>query len=200
VLMDRWDVMPGGMVLLHRDLGAKSGRWLVHTVSGNSLDSPEGQILLRRPTARKKEPAPELVSDQTTTGATKTVSKLRTVCRSMSGARATYLYGGGHGPPVKKLKESQHLDCSSSVSLALYKAGFFDGDKPAFVSGKFATDWGQPGKGDEFTVYAHGGHVFIEFANGDRFDTSQHSGKSGPAYTTVKRSHAGFTARHARGH
>lgn len=205
VYVEQWGVMPGGMVEVHRDLGAMAGKWMVYTVTGTSLGSPEATVVLRRPTGLKKEPAPERkdrpgADDLTGGTGDRTVGRLREVCKAISANRSTYVYGGGHGPPVKRLRASSHMDCSSSVSLALYKAGFFDGDKPAYTSGTFASSWGQHGEGDEFTVWAHGGHVFIEFHDGTRFDTSQHSGKSGPAYTTVKRSHSGFTPRHARGH
>lgn len=193
VLADRWDVMPGGLVLLDRKLGAMSGRWLVYTVSGQSLDSPEATVVLRRPTSLRKEPASERVdrSDDGKGG------KLRDVCREISDHRSDYKYGGGHDKAVRKLKSSDRLDCSSAVSLALYRAGYFDGDKIAYTSGTFAAQWGSKGKGDEFTVWANAEHVWIEFDDGARFDTSQHSGKSGPMYTTVKRTDQGrFTPRH----
>jgi hypothetical protein len=206
VLADHWAVMPGGMVILHEDWGAMSGRWMVFNVSGGSLESPEATVVLRRPTMLKPEPPRERAERQgafsfNAPGGEKTVSKLRSVCREISANRSSYVYGGGHGPPVKNLRASSHMDCSSSVSFALYKAGFFPGSHPALVSGDFASGWEKHGKGNEFTVWANGGHVWIEFDNGDRFDTSQHSGKSGPAYTTVKRSDQGrFTPRHYPGH
>lgn len=191
VLADRWDVMPGGLVIVDRKLGAMSGRWLVFNVSGDSLDSPEATVTLRRPSKLRKEPPHEVAGGSDGPG-----GKLKDVCREISDHRSSYRYGGGHGVPVRKLKSSDHLDCSSSVSLALYRAGYFDGDKIAYTSGIFAAQWGSQGEGDEFTVWANASHVWIEFADGSRFDTSQHGGGSGPAYTKVKRSHAGFTPRH----
>lgn len=62
VLADHWDVMPGGSIVLHQKLGAMSGRWLVFNISGPSLESPEAQIVLRRPTAFRPEPRSETVN------------------------------------------------------------------------------------------------------------------------------------------
>lgn len=204
VLADRWDVMPGGVVSVHRRHGPMSGKWLVFTVEGSSLDSPEATVTLRRPTRLKSEPPSERADrndEDGDEGGDKTVERLREVCREISDNRHEYDWGGSHGPKVRTLKASSPFDCSSSVSYALYRAGFFNGDKPAYVSGTFAAQWGSPGKGEEFTVWANGEHVWIEFADGARFDTSQHGGKSGPAYTTKKRSDQGrFTARHYGGH
>lgn len=200
VFADQWSVMPGGVVQVHRDHGAMSGKWLVFNVSGPSLDSPEATVVLRRPTRLRPEPASER-ADRSGEGEQGTVERLRAVCREISDKRSDYLYGGGHGRPVRELRSNTRMDCSASVAFALYRAGFYDGDRPAQVSGWFAANWGQEGKGEEFTVYANATHVFIEFDDGARFDTSQHSGKSGPMYTTVKRKdQARFTARHRSGH
>lgn len=204
VFADRWDVMPGGVVLLHRKLGAMSGRWVVFNVSGPALDSPEATVVLRRPVRLREEPASERTEgaeEDGPEGAAGTTERLRSACREISAKRSDYLYGGGHGPPVGELKSNSHLDCSSSTSLALSRAGFFEKDRPAMTSGEFAESWGEPGKGDEFTVWASPTHVWIEFKDPyGRFDTSQHDGKSGPAYTTKKRSTKGFEPRHWRGH
>jgi hypothetical protein len=58
VLADRWGVLPGGVVMLSPP-GPTRGRWLVKSVSGQSLDSPEIDVVLKRPTRRKPEPASE---------------------------------------------------------------------------------------------------------------------------------------------
>lgn len=200
VLSDRWDVMPGGVVVLSRRYGAMSGRWLVWNVAGDRLDSPEVTIVLRRPTRLKTEPPSETA--ETSSGSS---GDLHDVAKEISDNRSTYKYGGGHGPKLSKLKSSDHMDCSSSVSLALHRADMFS-DSVAWVSGKFASSYGKPGKGKEFTVWANDGHVWIEGYDSDgkfawRFDTSQHGGTSGPALTTKPRSDQGrFTARHWSGH
>lgn len=204
VLADFWDIEPGGVVTLHRRFGPMSGKWMVWNASGDSLTSPEAVIVLRRPTRLKAEPAHEVADRSDGGGGDKTVDKLRTEAKKISDHRSEYVYGASHGKPLKSLKSNSHMDCSSSVSLALARAGFLDLDKPARDSSGFA-NWGSEGKGDEFTVWWNASHVWIEFHDsgheGDRFDTSQHSGKSGPMYTTKKRTDQGrFKARHAHGH
>jgi hypothetical protein len=201
VLADRWDTMPGAAVLMDRRFGAMGGRWYVWNASGASLDSPVATVVLRRPTKLRAEPASERAEREGGEGG----GGLEDVCRRISENRSDYLYGGGHGVPLSKLKSGSRMDCSSSCSLALKRAGMFKGST-AIVSGEFATSWGRPGKGDEFTVWANGQHVWIEGYDGDgkpawRFDTSQHPPPSGPAFTRKARSDQGrFTARHWPGH
>jgi hypothetical protein len=205
VLSERWEVMPGAVVVLHRNYGAMSGRWLVWNVSGESLEAPDTTVVLRRPTRLKSEPAPEVGTREGGGSEPGSASGLADVCRQISDNRGTYVYGGGHGPKLSSLKSSDHLDCSSSASLALYRAKMFNGST-AIASGGFASSWGSKGKGKEFTVWANAEHVWIEGYDSDgkfawRFDTSQHGGKSGPAYTTVPRNdHARFTPKHWPGH
>jgi hypothetical protein len=98
---------------------------------------------------------------------------------------------------------SQGLDCSSSVSLALYRAGLFGGRKVALVSGAFS-GYGQRGPGRYVTIWYHGGHVWIQFDipgyGGDRFDTSSYgSGGPGPRVRYTDRPHSGFSAVHPAG-
>lgn len=199
-LAGRWDFMPGAAVTLHRRFGAMSGRWLVWNVSGTSLDSPEVTIVLRRPTRLKDEPAPEVGTRGGSTGS----GGLEDICKQISDNRSTYLLGGAHGPKLANVKSSDHMDCSSSVSLALYRAKLFNG-QVAIVSGEFASSWGKPGKGKDFTVWANAEHVWMEGYDSDgkfawRFDTSHHGGQSGPAHSTKPRSdQARFTARHWSG-
>jgi hypothetical protein len=199
VLADRWDLMPGAAVVLVDEFGIVAGRWLVWNTSGDRLDSPVATVVLRRPTRIKSEPPAETGQREAGTG------DLEGICRQISDNRHEYVYGGSHGPKLSKLSPSSPFDCSSSTSYALKKAGLFS-DDVAWTSGKFASSYGKAGKGDEFTVWANGGHVWIEGYEDDgsfawRFDTSQHSGKSGPMLTTVARHDQGrFTARHWPGH
>lgn len=97
-----------------------------------------------------------------------------------------YKYGGGHG----KWKDSGY-DCSGSVSYALHGAGLLDSSMP---SGGF-TSWGDAGRGEWVTIYAHGGHMYMVVA-GIRFDTS---GAKPSRWQTKMRSPSGFTARHPAG-
>lgn len=58
VLSERWAIMPGGVVVWDAD-APYDGRWIVATVSGESLESPVMEVALKRPTHKKAEPAPE---------------------------------------------------------------------------------------------------------------------------------------------
>ncbi len=101
-------------------------------------------------------------------------------------ATKPYRYGGGHG----KWKDSGY-DCSGSVSYALHGAGLLDQSMP---SGGF-TSWGESGRGQWVTIYAHGSHMYMVVA-GLRFDTS---GAKPSRWQTASRSSAGFTVRHPAG-
>lgn len=200
VLADRWDVMPGGAVIMHDKFGVIAGRYMVWNVAGDRLDSPVVTVVLRRPTRLKAEPASEVGTRSG--GASGT---LHEIAKTISANRHEYVWGGSHGTPLSKCKPSSPFDCSSSTSFALYKADMFDGNT-SLVSGTFATSWGKKGKGDEFTVWANGEHVWIEGYGDDnkfawRLDTSHHGGKSGPMLSTVKRTdQSRFTPRHWPGH
>jgi cell wall-associated NlpC family hydrolase len=103
-------------------------------------------------------------------------------------AKTPYLWGGGHGS-----WSASGYDCSGSVSFALAGAGLLDSP---LTSGLLA-QWGSAGPGRWITIYANGGHVFMEVA-GLRFDTGGISG-SGTRWQTTGRSTAGFVARHPEG-
>lgn len=200
VLADRWDVMPGGTVIMHDRFGVVAGRYMVWNVSGDRIDSPVVTIVLRRPTRLKDEPASEVGTRSVGGGG----GALHSICSQISRNRHPYVYGGGHGPALSKLQPSSAFDCSSSCSYALYRAGMFNGNV-AIVSGAFASSWGKHGKGDDFTVWANGEHVWIEGYEGGkpawRFDTSHHGGKSGAMLSTVARTdQSRFTPKHWPGH
>jgi hypothetical protein len=102
-----------------------------------------------------------------------------------------YAVGGGHG----KWNDSAY-DCSGSVSYVLHAAGLL---KTSEASGEMES-WGQQGAGQWITVYANGGHAFIEIA-GIRFDTSAEQDPNppsgtGPRWRPVMDSTDGFMARH----
>ena len=103
-------------------------------------------------------------------------------------ARTPYKWGGGHGS-----FQDNGYDCSGSVSYALYAAGLIGGSA---TSGEL-TDWGKPGKGRWITVYANGGHTFMEVA-GIRFDTSG-TRVTGSRWQNEFRPTGGFVARHPAG-
>ena len=104
-----------------------------------------------------------------------------------------YNWGGGRAtwPNIDK----SGYDCSGSVSFALRGLGakFL---KDPLVSGSFE-NWGKPREGRWITVYAHGGHVYMEVA-GLRFDTSG-TGGNGPRWTDEAGPRSGFTVRHPHG-
>jgi hypothetical protein len=166
-----------------------------------------GDVTLRQPGPAKKEPAHETgtrSADDTTNGggahgdASKS-ARLYDECRRISDAGGPYVYGGGHGPALSSLQSGQGLDCSSSCSLALRRAGMFSASV-AWTSGRFASDYGQPGEGERFTVWANASHVWIELhglGSAKRFDTSPYgSGGRGPRLRATQRPTSSFVARH----
>ena len=103
-------------------------------------------------------------------------------------AKTPYLWGGGHGSWA-----ARGYDCSGSVSFALAGAGLLDSP---LTSGLLAR-WGAAGPGRWITIYANGGHVFMEVA-GLRFDTGGIRG-SGTRWQATGRSTAGFVGPPPRG-
>ncbi len=79
-----------------------------------------------------------------------------------------YKYGGGHA----KIEDTGY-DCSGTVSYALIAAGLLTSPLP---SGPFMR-WGERGKGQWITVYAHGGHAYVVIA-GLRLDTSAYASRT----------------------
>jgi RNA polymerase sigma factor (sigma-70 family) len=74
----------------------------------------------------------------------------------------TYSFGAGHDVPLAACAPSRGLDCSSFVSLALRRAGLLASEQ-ALSSCEIAVDWGVAGEGDHITVWAGGGHAWLEF-------------------------------------
>jgi hypothetical protein len=103
-------------------------------------------------------------------------------------ARTPYIWGGGHGKWLDK-----GYDCSGSVSFVLASAGLLSSSE---TSGQLMS-FGAPGPGKWVTIYANGGHVFLEVA-GIRFDTGAQS-VTGSRWANTGRSTAGFVARHPAG-
>jgi cell wall-associated NlpC family hydrolase len=103
-------------------------------------------------------------------------------------ATKPYKYGGGHG----KWRDSGY-DCSGSISYALHGADLLDTalDSSGFMS------WGESGRGDWVTIYAHGGHAYMVVA-GLRFDTSARK-QTGNRWSDEMRSPRGYTIRHPEG-
>jgi hypothetical protein len=207
VVLGRWDAPPGSVVLIE-GYGIPDGRWLVSSLRRDYF-SPVATVTLRQPSRAKMEPAPEtgtrggssgtLGWSEGEAGGKGKAGRLYAEAKRISDAGGPYVYGGGHGPALSSLASGQGLDCSSSVSLALRRAGLFSGTR-SWVSGDFAARYGVPGRGEEFTVWANSGHVWIEFNGlgpGKRFDTSPYgSGSHGPRVRGTDRPTSGFTPRH----
>jgi peptidoglycan hydrolase-like protein with peptidoglycan-binding domain len=102
-----------------------------------------------------------------------------------------YIYGGGH-----KSFNSAGYDCSGSVSFALHEAHLLSSplDSSQFES------WGRPGPGRWITLWANGGHVYMEVA-GLFFDTAaQTSANGNDRWSLVRISpQRGFVERHPVG-
>jgi cell wall-associated NlpC family hydrolase len=103
-------------------------------------------------------------------------------------ATKPYKYGGGHG----RWNDTGY-DCSGSMSYALHGAGLLDTplDSTGFMS------WGERGRGQWVTTYAHGGHGYMVVA-GLRFDTSARKA-TGNRWSDQMRSPSGYTIRHPEG-
>jgi NlpC/P60 family len=102
--------------------------------------------------------------------------------------RKPYKWGGGHG----RWRDSGY-DCSGTVSYVLHAAGLLDTARDS--SGLMS--YGKRGKGEWITIYAHGGHAYMEIA-GLRFDTSGR-GEEGPRWRLEPRRPRGFVKRHPTG-
>lgn len=202
----RWPAPPGSVITID-GYGPADGRWLVASMRRDYF-SPVCEITLRQPGPAKREPASEtttssksgeLAATEGEKGDASKSAKLYTECKRISDAGGPYVYGGGHGGSLGSLQSGQGLDCSSSSSLALKRAGLLNVDT-AQVSGWFASSYGQAGEGEKFTVWANGGHVWIQLkglGNAWRFDTSPYgSGTHGPRLRTTPRPTSGFTPRH----
>lgn len=104
-----------------------------------------------------------------------------------------YVYGGGHNGWGRQ----SGYDCSGSTSYALHAAGLLNGmplDSTQFES------YGDAGTGTWITIYAEGGHAYMNVA-GLWFDTADQSSSNGNdrwSATRVSPS-AGFIVRHPDG-
>lgn len=149
------------------------GRWLVSEIS-RSRFSLASSFTLKQPERPDPEPVSELAQrQQEDVGSVTGSGELFSECKRISDDNRKYVWGGGHqGKKLSAITDDEGLDCSGSVCLALKRAGMFPGDV-AIVSGAFNT-WGEAGKGDEWSVYYNGGHVFIQSEGSGRkwrFDT-----------------------------
>jgi peptidoglycan hydrolase-like protein with peptidoglycan-binding domain len=106
-------------------------------------------------------------------------------------ATLPYIYGGGHARWA-----DTGYDCSGSTSFALHGAALIAAPED---SGELET-YGQPGPGVWITLYANGGHVYMNVA-GLWYDTAAQSSSNGEnRWSTTRISPAsGFVVRHPGG-
>jgi hypothetical protein len=213
VLAERWGVQIGAVVVIAS--GPAQGRYIVAATEG-AMVSPEVTVTLRRPQAKRPEPPHQTreVTDTTRVAGGGPLGSAGTVyeaARRIDGQGLPYAWGGGHphaGTPSRSIRAGETqvgYDCSGCVGAALAAAGLgFHLGQPVPASGTMAASYGLPGKGEEFTVWANGEHVWMEFhrvGHYARLDTSPYGdGPRGPHVRTRPRPTAGFTPRHWRGH
>jgi hypothetical protein len=199
-----------GEVFVLRGFGAASsastaklpGRWLISEWRRPKF-SLVTSFTLKQPEQAEPEPAPETTtrsrSGEFGTGPQSGAkgSDIYQACLSVDQENRPYLWGGGH-KAISDISAHEGLDCSGAVSLALKRAGMFNGST-GITSGTFASSWGESGRGNDFTVWANAGHVFLQSETADwRFDTSG-GPPGGPHIRNSKRDTGGFTPRHWKG-
>jgi hypothetical protein len=214
-LAKRWSVLPGDVVTLVNQ-GPADGLWLVSSTH-RSIYDPTTEIQLKRPTRKTDEPANQTQSVTTTVGGVPSkrlgasqigggaaagptpAQTFYNACQQISDKKYPYVWGGGHG--AAGTPSGGGFDCSGSVVAALAAAqlGYKLGG-PVDVSGTIASNWGQPGRGRWFTVWASAEHVWVQFTGigpAWRFDTSSwNCGDDGARLRSCPRSTSGFTPRH----
>lgn len=207
VIGENIDKLRAGFPIIMRNAEGASGRWLVWSVTETD-GANEARVELHAAEQKLKEPRSETVTradpnDGEIQGDGSIVDKVIAQGKVISDQGLPYVWGGGHavaGRPDRGTGRDPGIgyDCSGATGafLAALGHGFKPGDTvPA--SGGFAS-WGVGGPGNVYTVWFTATHVWVEFADGSRLDTSQHS-ENGARYVKDKRSSAGFTPRHWRG-
>lgn len=106
-------------------------------------------------------------------------------------AHTPYVWGGGHAS-----WNASGYDCSGSVSYALHGGGLLSSP---MVSGSFES-YGAAGAGRWITIWANGGHVYMQVA-GLYFDTGAQSSSNGNDRWSTRRASpsSGFVVRHPTG-
>jgi cell wall-associated NlpC family hydrolase len=159
---------------------------------GGALPQPQSDAEIRRELAASGIPAGDraaLTHDGLAVAPLAAPSTVQTVIEAGNQiARLPYRYGGGHQTWVDTA-----YDCSASISFAFAAAGLISAP---MVSGELAS-WGDPGPGRWITVFANGGHTFMEVA-GLRFDTGGLRA-TGSRWQAAPRPTAGFAVRHPPG-
>ncbi len=120
------------------------------------------------------------------------LARLVTVADEIAAARIPYCYGGGHVTPARPTHGTychnaanefisgsayDGLDCSSSVSMLLQLSGV---NTPTLDSTGFMS-FGEPGPGEQFTIWANPAHVFVSI-DGRDWGTSDANPFGGPGW------------------
>jgi hypothetical protein len=142
-------------------ISENQGRWIVQDATRECLRYPYTKFILVPPTAPLPEPKATATSAEGAAGGTGL--KAFEASDALSRLGLPYLWGGGHAAKglVGVTKTTPGLDCSGSVCWVLKEAGMFPADS-AVTSGELER-FGEPGKGQELTVWASALHVYIEF-------------------------------------
>jgi hypothetical protein len=134
-------------------------------------------------------------------------ARLVTVADEIAAAHIPYCYGGGHVTPARPTHgiychsaNNEHisgsaydgLDCSSAVSMLLQQAGV---STPTLDSTGFMS-FGEPGPGQQFTIWANEEHVFVTIEEHD-WGTSDANPFGGPGW--APQTSVGFIPRHLAG-
>ena len=153
---------------------------------GLAFDEYAGELLWAEYEKRNEDPA------------LKKALALLDQCRKYTGR---YGWGGGHGVPLARVRESDALDCSGSTCHALWKVDLYHDDYATNSTGM--ETYGDAGRGQYVTIHANWEHVWIEFTLPKfkgRFDTSPHGcGPRGPRVRTCPRFNSTFIHRHPPG-
>ncbi|WP_210492288.1 hypothetical protein [Patulibacter sp. SYSU D01012] len=207
VVASAWPAPPGAVAELV-DFGPADGPWIVKRI-GVSAGSDDATVTLQKPTT-KVEAQPEATRAASATRGGRSASSAAQAFYSkglaISAKNYPYHWSGGHASAGSP--SGGGYDCSGYIGAACAAAGW--GLKPGDSvpdSGWFASSWGEPGKGEEWTIWANGNHVFAEGHGkfeGRSLDTSPAYSAGnrarGPHVRRGSRSTAGFTPRHWRGH
>lgn len=194
VIAGRYAIVPG-MIIRVAEQGPADGDWIVKTVR-RSWQEPTAEIQLARKQPKLPEPAPETeniaVGDSGQAGSTG--GRSGSVYEASEKASAK---NWSYSQPRRNQQEQGYADCSSGVTWVLREAGIetppsSGGNAP--VSGMYL-NWGQPGTGQDYTVWTNNGHIWIQHHGKAhwRFDTG---GGSGGKNWGTPRSTGGFTPRH----
>lgn len=203
-----------GDVLTVEGYGPADDRWLLKQIDRDLFDKA-GTLHFQSPQKQLAEPAASVSTNvqPLAPGApsglsANAIDRVYAAAQAISARNLPYVYGGGHTGSWASAARSPGLDCSSSVSLALYAAGLMPGYSGPITSTGFET-WGQPGRGSQLTVWCNAGHMFIQFYGrpASRFDTvpggsggdGPHLRYTAPGSPTDTWEAVGFQARHWQG-